>query len=384
LNPDFSDSPLTILFETHKYDDPGHHWQMAANFRKVFLESENDFIFINPCADKAREADSTLLNNVGYYSYVNVESGKNFYLNALSEVDKLARSNPGRHLNLIFLWLPELPANDLNAFIRLTTIHSISISGISFALDPSSGSEEFYFEKEFSESEACKKLWVWVDIPSNRNHIVNSKLRRLPEFVASKKRIQSSDEMTIGFFGRLSAERGLPEVLLLALFNPRIRFEIRGSGYLGLYMWRATKYKLLKYTNGKRKPWAAVLSKILNRFYFLLRRLPNVDFNPTSFNHHDEFEHAIANCSAVFYAAKLPITSGVALTSLASGTPLIWLGSKGEAVKQFLAAFPEGRISTWELFIPKRIERKLQKLSKLEPKEIYSWDAFKTEILDLL
>jgi len=89
------------------------------------LESQSDFIFINPCTDKAREADLTLSNGVGQYSYVNVESGKNFYLNALSEVDKLARSNPDRHLNLIFLWLPELPSNDLNAFIRLTTIHSI-------------------------------------------------------------------------------------------------------------------------------------------------------------------------------------------------------------------------------------------------------------------
>jgi hypothetical protein len=118
-------------------------------------------------------------------------------------------------------------------------------------------------------------------------------------------------------------------------------------------------------------------------FYYLLLRLPNVYFNPTPFDHHDEFEHSIANCSAVFYAAKLPITSGVALTSLASGTPLIWLGSKGEAVKQFLVAFPEGRIRTWELFIPKRIDRKLQKLSKLEPKEIYSWEAFKNEVLDL-
>jgi hypothetical protein len=46
-------------------------------------------------------------------------------------------------------------------------------------------------------------------------------------------------------------------------------------------------------------------------------------------------------------------------------------------------AFPEGRIRTWELFIPKRIERKLKEISKLEPKEIYGWDAFKNEILDL-
>ena len=377
-------SPLTILFETHDYIDPGHHWQMAANFRRVFLESGNDFVFINPCSDKAREADSALLTSVGNYLYVNVESGRSFYLNALSEVDKLARDNPDRHLNLIFLWLPELPANDLKSFIRLATIHNISISGISFALDPASGLGEFYFEKEFNESYACKKLWVWVEIPSDRKNNVNSKLRRLPEFVPSKPKNQSPNVNTIGFFGKLKAERGLPEVLILALFNPKIRFEIRGSGYLGQYMWRATKYKCLKYTSWKREPWAAIPSKILNRFYLVLLKLPNVEFNPTPFDHHDEFENAIANCSAVFYAAKLPITSGVALTSLAAGTPLIWLGSKGEAVKQFLAAFPEGHLRTWELFIPKGIERKLQKLSKLKPKEIYSWDSFKTEVLDLL
>ncbi len=382
MNPDVFDSPLTILFETHKYEDPGHHWQMAVNFRKVFLESQKEFVFINPSADKAREADSKFSTSFEKCSYINVASGQDFYLEALSEVVKIALNNPNRHLNLIFLWLPELPPNDLKAFIRLATIHNISISGISFAVDPSTGLEEFHFEREFSESIACKKLWVWVDIPDNRKSSANSKLRRLPEFFPSKRRIKPIEVMTIGFFGRLSAERGLPEVLLLALFNPRIRFEIRGSGYLGLYMWRATNYNLLKYTNWKRKPWAAVLSKILNRFYFLLLRLPNVDFNSRPFDHHDEFEHAIANCSAVFYAAKLPITSGVALTSLASGTPLIWLGNKGEAVKQFLVAFPEGRIRTWELFIPKRIERKLQTLSKLEPKEIYSWDAFKTEVLD--
>jgi|GEM_PF-5564917 len=379
---DISDSPLTILFETHEYDDPGHHWQMAANFRKVFLESQNDFVFINPSADQAREADSKLLKGPGEYSYMYVPSGQDFYLEALSEVVKLAENNPDRLLNLIFLWLPELPPDDLQSFIRLATNHNISISGISFAVDPSRGCVDFHFEREFSESTACKKLWVWVEIPENPKFSVNSKLRRLPEFVPSKRRVQSIDTVKIGFFGRLSSDRGLSEVLLLALFNPGICFEIRGHGYQGLYMWRATNYKTLKYTNWKRKPWAAVLSKILNRFYFLLIRLPNVDFNPKPFDHHDEFEHAIANCSAVFYAAKLPITSGVALTTLASGTPLLWLGRKGAAVKQFLVAFPEGRIRTWELFIPKWIERKMQKLSKLEPKEIYSWDAFKTEILD--
>ena len=383
MNLDKPTAPLTILFETHEYSDPGHHWQMAAIFRKVFLESQNDLIFINPSAYKAREADSKLLTGAGEYTYINVASGQDFYPEALSEVHKIVENNPNRLLNLIFLWLPEIPANYLKAFIKLAAVHNISISGISFAVDPSTGLEEFHFEREFSENIACKKLWVWVDIPENRKFSVNSKLRRLPEYVSSKRRTQTSDAMTIGFFGKLSAERGLPEALLLALFNPRIRFEIRGSGYLGLYMWRATNFKILKYTSGKRKPWAAVLSKILNRFYFLLLRLPNVYFNPTPFDRHDEFEHSIANCSAVFYAAKLPITSGVALTSLASGTPLIWLGSKGEAVKQFLVAFPEGRIRTWELFIPKRIDRKLQKLSKLEPKEIYSWEAFKNEVLDL-
>ena len=166
-------------------------------------------------------------------------------------------------------------------------------------------------------------------------------------------------------------------------FNPKIRFEIRGHGYQGRYMWRATTYNVLKYTNWKKKPWAAVLSKLLNRFYVLLLRLPNVYFNPEPFELHTEFEDAIANCSAVFYAAKLPITSGVALTSLASGTPLIWLGKKGEAVHQFLDAFPEGRVRTWELLFPKRIERKMQKISGLKPKEIYSWDLFKNEVLDI-
>lgn len=382
MNSDVSTNSLTVLFDNHEYSHPGHYWQIAANFRKVCLESQNDFVFINPSSEKARETDSVLLTGVGQYSYRNIESGENFYLEALGEVNKLVQNNPNRHLNLIFLWLPELPANDLKAFIRLATIHNISISGITFTVDPSKEITEFYFEKEFSESKECKKLWVWVEIPDNRKINVNSKLRRLPEFVPSKRRIKSVDVMTIGFFGRLQAARGLPEVLLLALFNPRIRLKIRGSGYVGL-VWVATKYKTLMYTSGKRKPWAAVLSKILNKFYFILLRLPNVDFNPTPFDYHDEFEHAIANCSAVFYAAKLPITSGVALTSLASGTPLIWLGNKGEAVKQFLVAFPEGRIRTWELFIPKRIERKLKEISKLEPKEIYGWDAFKNEILDL-
>ena len=382
MNSDISTNPLTVFFDHHEHNNPGHYWQIAANFRKVFLESQNDFVFINPSSENAREADSLLVTEVGQYSYINALSGDDFYLDAFNKLDKLIQNNPNRFLNLIFLWLPDVPVSDLNAFIKLTSIHNISISGISFPTDLSKGITEFYFEKEFSESNACKKLWVWDEIPDNRNFDVNSKLRHLPAFVPTNRKIQSLDIMTIGFFGRLQSARGLPEVLLLALFNPRIRFEIRGPGYVGL-VWVATKCKILKYTSGKRKPWAAVLSKFLNKFYFLLLRLPNVDFNPTPFDHHDEFEHAIANCSAVFYAAKLPITSGVALTTLASGTPLIWLGSKGTAVKQLLVAFPEGRIRTWELFIPKRIERKLQKLSKLKPKEIYSWDAFKNEILDL-
>ena len=102
MNLDKPTAPLTILFETHKYNDPGHHWQMAAIFRKVFLESQNNFIFINPSAYKAREQDSKLLSGVGEYTYINVASGQDFYPEALSEVHKIVENigdrNGVRHL----------------------------------------------------------------------------------------------------------------------------------------------------------------------------------------------------------------------------------------------------------------------------------------------
>jgi hypothetical protein len=373
----------TLLVERQEYSAPGHYWQMAANFRKVFIEDGREYMFISPSSLVAFSEDQTFSSEVKKLSYVTVPSDEDFYQNVLNEIEKFATQYTGVSIILIFLWLYDLAIEDFQAALKLTEKYPITISGISFFTGDNSKNHDFIYEKEFSESGSCKKLWVWAEIPLNRKINGNSKLRRLPEYHPSIPRLQVPTDPTLGFFGKLNAARGLPEVLLAALFNPSIKVVIKGYEYQRLQMWRATKYKFMTHSNWRRKPWVSVIRKILNRFFLFLLNLPNVEFSPIPFSNDPEMQKAITKCSAIFYGAKLPYSSGVALTSLASATPVIWFGNDGEAVSQLMKAFPEGRIRYLDVFIPGRIAKKLENVTKLTPSEMYGWLEFKNEVLNL-
>jgi len=380
------DSPdrTVVLVDSISKFEIGHYWQMSANFRRVFLESGINFVFLNPSALDAKQEDSLTSQQVKKSAYVTVPEGNRFFDKTLEYIHDFHTRNSGTELHIIFMWLPVVPVEHIEELLGISSTKPFFISGITFSKSFSTGSMGYHFEEEFSQNERCKKLWVWSDSFSTTPNLADSKIRKLPEFHPSFPKAESGHAEYLGFFGKLNSARGLSDVCIAALFNPKVSVVIKGYGYQGLRMWRSSSFSFLQYKTWTRNPFAAFLTLIVNIFFKLMLLLPNVNFDKLPFATQKELQTAIGNCTAVFYAAKLPYSSGIALTSLATGTPVIWFGSSGEAVKQLEKGFPEGRISRSQLFIPGYLSNRIKKVKDSKPKEMFSWKQFKQEVLDSL
>jgi hypothetical protein len=376
-------STLVIIIDSIPKQNIGHHWQMAKNFRKAFSESQHSFVYLNPSADAAFREDRETLLSENASDYVVFPQGDGFFRESAKYVMESMISNPEKVIRVIFLWLQQLQSEDFREFLKLSEVGKIEISGISNIEFFSENGQSFYFENEFSRNSACKKLWVWSQNQNGEPDLQLTKRRYLPEYHPSAHggEIQR-DSQKLGFYGFLAQKRGLCEILIIGLFNRRVKIEIKGYGHAWNKMWRPQKAKWLKYQKWQHKPWAALIVISVNVFFNLLRYLPNVQFDSVPFENQGQLEKAISNCSFTFYAAHAPISSGIVLTSLASGVPVIWIGQAGEATRQLSVACGKGRIVSRDIFIPGKIERLMRNLKDLKVREIYSWEDFKAEVTD--
>jgi hypothetical protein len=172
----------------------------------------------------------------------------------------------------------------------------------------------------------------------------------------------------------------LGEILLIALFNPSLSVKIKGYGFSKFKVWRPMKFRFFKYTKWRQKPLPAIFLALVSLFVSTLRYLPNVEFDAEPFKSENEFLKAVIESNFVFVGCKLPHSSGVVLTALAAGIPVIWFGEKGEAVRILEKSYPAGRINYQDIFVPGRIRKVLKKSSGHLPKPVFTWEMMLEEI----
>lgn len=368
---------MLYLVDPYGYQNHGHHWHVSIQLAQALIELNRNFVFISPSADLL-STELQLPPKNSFFEVIKTDSNKFRFLEDIHSL--IAKLNNENFKSLIlFSWLPLFSNIEFEMLVNKIVNPLISIVGITSLSQKSCENYDlnykFELEEIFYKSDNCKVLWVWHE-PNPKNFAAN-KIRRLPEYHSHVKKVNViTEEKNLSFFGRLSYSRGFSELLIIGLTNPKLRIFARGLAYKTSGLWRPSK----NYYGFKRNPIKAIYSILVSYMLASLRKLPNVHIEPIPYSTEKELNLDISKSQFVFVCCKNPLSSGIALTALASGVPVIWWGKEGEGVRNLSFGYPKGKINYIDIFIPGRILKKMESLTGSIPLEIFSWDMFKEEI----
>ena len=375
---------MIYLIDPYGNIETGHFWKVTLDFFDALSSLNLEFTLLTPTPEAVRKEREGKISSVCSEIQrvpTNHEDRSEYFKSFLQFLNLKCEKTV-----VIFTWLVSDSVEFYENFFSGITNSNISIFGISTLKSSSSinydAEYSFEMQETFEKYQACKVLWVWHE--PNKVNESGKKLRRLPEFhsnqIIPKKTHRKNDVLGLNFFGGLSSFRGISEILLIAFFNPRLPVSIKGPGYSKFKVWRPVRLKLFRYSRWQEKPLTASFIAFVSLMISALRHLPNVRFDPTPFRSEEEFLNAISMSTSIFIGCKLPHSSGVALSSLALGIPVIWFGEKGEAARILMSSFPQGKIRYRDIFVMGRIKKMVKSLPSFTPVVVFSWESMLEEI----
>ncbi len=349
---------LIYVISSYPKQKIGHFWDWDRKIREALNDANLQHYYINPNARIAQQEDANKFENCISYSETG-DSGS-FFEMAISIVSESIEIQNHKSIGLIFPFLAQFSESELGEFMVLGKKRNIKISlaGVTMFRDkilmglPSP--ERYAFQNLFAKFES-RILWVGEEVPESYRS--NSYIREIPVYEESI-RLKSVRNESLCFYGSLNAYRGITEILLIALFNPKLQIVIKGHGFSANTVWRPIKFRITRFIDWKQNPFFGVLFNISSLLISLLRFLPNVSFSKNPFETDTDLAEAISESQVIFYCAKLPYGSGIITKALASELPLIWIGERGSAFSILKKNFPSGQVKYLEIFIPNRIKKK--------------------------
>jgi hypothetical protein len=267
---------------------------------------------------------------------------------------------------------------EIEVLARSNFESEVSIVGISIPTTESlmgkNSLRTYYSQEIFEKYDQCKMLWVgekpqvYKDSPL---HLV-----QWVDFLYSDPIDKNRHLDKLSFYGLLSAHRGISEIFLIALFNPKLKVEIKGYGYSALRTFRPFKRKIFRYKSWKSKIWFSLPFILISVFISGLRFLPNISFSNKPFESEKDLSKSLSMTGALFYFAKLPYGSGLVMKSLVSGLPVLWIGDSGYAHDLLQKNFNAGKVNYHEVFIPGRVHNKFKSVVKLTSKPPLTWQDY--------
>jgi len=363
----------------------GHYWGSDENILRALNELVIDCHFLNPSASYMSELWHGKQPHRLKFIQLSTDS---FVKNCIEYISNVAQGKKSPTVEILFNWLPDFSPGALYEFEKLSEKFELRIHGITMqsseAIEGKSNSEPYIGFNWGISTESVKTIWV-PDVSLNEQ-LIEQKLRKWVDFQTSDNRRTNSKSLTpnrngkmqIGFFGQLSGYRGVGEFLIAALFNPGVHFKLRGSGFTSRLSWRPYGLKIFRYRNFKSNLIFAVTFSALSLVIAQFRRLPNVDFTDSPFLEESELNFAINSCDAVFICSKNRPGSGIVVKALNSGVPVIWNGKTGNLFELLNEAYPSGRFSYIDLFLPNALKSKIRTLEI--PDAVYTWEEFKSEL----
>lgn len=369
------DNCTSIIIDFTPKSAKGHYGQFLFDFRQALVKSRKKVVFISPSADLAKEKDGFASSLISY-QYVNGTSNLIFFRECLELVKKLTEGSLEK-FHVVSLRAKDFAAGNIVDWSRfLETFNKVDLRvlvNISGIISNTSHSE--------SEKEILDKLKIFKD----KIHFMTwdsrvtdikefSNVEYLPNYKKSIIKNCLNPQLSIGFFGKLSSERGLTNLLFSAILNPQLNFVLKGYGLSFKYL-----YRWPGYISVKRTPIKAIVSLFLTLYTFLLTKLPNVFLSEFYFDTEEEMTTEIQKCTAIFWSCrKSPYESGVGIQALANGVPVVWLDGDSAMSKLLLAHYPVGKLPFKELYKFRGLQKFVLSLENLAPSTSFTFEKFQS------
>jgi hypothetical protein len=345
-----SKSCLTLLVDTSRSDSLGHNFVYTKSFRSVYLSSGRNFCFISPSANIAKKSD-VFLSDLAEYK--NVDQDNDLMDSSIDAIFDVISKSEKDFFHIFFLWGGQLNVDNISKLNSLCELSQKKI-GVSI-LWKFPGLLSRYCTDETLRQERLLigllsnfpipvRLFAWDD---RENWEVKPPIESLTEYFEYSK-IRSVQQPTnqnrspkVSFFGNLTSERGLGELLFLACLNPLVTFNIVGFGKVDKAFWRPHGYRSKRQT-----PLKWIIGLLLSFVAVMTTKLPNVKYSPEHyFEDHKDLEFAVQDSQMVYYSTRNSgISSGIINMSLYYGVPIIWRAGNSPASDLLRTHFPQGSI----------------------------------------
>ena len=338
---------LTWILDNAPDNAKGHYHQLTQDLIESFERNKKACIVVTQNSSVSRWFNSGRFSHVEL-RFVPESAYESIFGVLTSELNNQIQRN-AKPIHFLILRSTRVLEGDFDTlkflFNTLETADLRVLTNVSGILsDTTEGKHEKEILEKFRALQANVTFFAW-----DQRVTGNSKFRDtyfLPEAKEMKERKYFPEETTIGFYGKLSSERGLFRLLVSVFLNPKLKFRIMGYGFNRDYLFRSKKFVSIK-----RTPLAAMWSLFVNYFAVSAIKFKRVKFEQKYFQDEEEMAREFQNCSAVFFScAHSPYSSGLVYQSLAAGVPIVW--SDGESAMAYVLKreFPLGEIGNKEMF----------------------------------
>ena len=360
--------------------DRGHYWSFDGYIRRALRENQLEYQFLNPTSKLAFEEDQRFsqVND----KYIAIEDEGIFIQSAIKYILEDVNTCGHKKITILIPWLPQFSINEIQEldkveehvitkFVGLTILSPQQIQG--------QNNQKFRYEfEEYFEGKTNPILWVSDLVP--QRYIQRKFIREFPDYAEVNFNRNEQKPWDISFFGLLTPYRGIFEVLMIGLFNPKIRIRIKGYGFAKHRIFRPWKYRIFRYQNWRTNPIASIFFSMLSVLTSLLLHLPNIDFSDEPFETEEDLDWGMSQTKFMFYCPKLPHGSGLTNKSLAAGIPILWHGWQGKAFSMLSKNYPQGYLPYFKFFVPNYVYRKLHTLEKPHDLQTQMWEKFSAEV----
>ena len=157
-----------------------------------------------------------------------------------------------------------------------------------------SASESLVIEK-FTELSSRVNFLAWDKRVTVVSDLRNFRFLPEPKNITPRLRIPTKN--IVGFYGKLSFDRGLFDLLLSVFFNPKLHYRISGYDFNRKHLYRSKNFISMR-----RTPVKGILSLGLNYLVQLAFLSNRVAFEQRYYKDEAEMTREMQMCSAIFFS----------------------------------------------------------------------------------
>jgi hypothetical protein len=364
---------VVFLIDRTTRAQQGHQSQYVNYFSKALQENNQNFFLVNHVLDVSDDYNCQDQN-------FNVWAKKQKRLTELeiTSVLNIVEKNKIDSFHLFFTWTGNFLTKDLQNWQLSLVDYKYSIEGLGSASgwlrQLNHGEREFKHIYQFINSFPRTRFLSW---DSKLNELNDDRLQQLPDFAQQISRPNNpSGEITLGFFGPGTNDRGFSTYLIMAALNPRIKFKFYGRRveWMRLINLNFHAPKLNKFLS-------RCLSFLFAPLFITISKLRRVEMQ-IGYPELSTLLTQMQTCHAIFYQSKFRgESSGLVLHALAARVPVMYMGENSQITDWLDFHFVQGRLTHSDYMILGRLRKRISQISSENLPDVPTWDEFKSAFL---